>query len=100
MPYVVRLAAEVARQHNWRGTRRRVCTLADGSRELVVFGREPVIFAVLPPEVAEDPMLLVTEEPASSPDVPPQPWPAAEPAPEPPAERPPARKIPKRHRRG
>lgn len=60
MPFVVRLAAEVARQHNWRGSRRRVCTFASGPR-MVVFSRSAVTLDELPPEVAADPYLLVTE---------------------------------------
>lgn len=60
MRYLIRLAAEVGRQHNWRGTRRRVCTFTDGPR-LVVFTRVPIELDELPPEVEGDPLLLVTE---------------------------------------
>ena len=60
MPFVVRLAAEVARQHTWGGTRRRACTFSTGSR-LVVFTREGVTLEELPPEIVADPYLIVTE---------------------------------------
>lgn len=62
MKYSITLAHEIAKLHNWTGTRRRTVTLPDGeSKATLVFGRKPVFLDYLPEEVKNDAKLVVAE---------------------------------------
>lgn len=65
MAYRITLVDDIAKLGNWQGTRRRTCTFADGHKETLVFGRRPVVLAELPPEVKNDPKLVVEETDAA-----------------------------------
>lgn len=55
--YRVRVSGEVARTAT--GTRRRIVETAEGPR-LLEFGKSPLFLPFLPPEVEQDPHLIVT----------------------------------------
>lgn len=63
MKYAITLVAEIAKRNAWTGTRRRECTFADGSKQVLVFSRKPVLLDELPPEISKDTKLEVREVP-------------------------------------
>jgi hypothetical protein len=62
--FKVTLEKEIAIRKGGSNVRRRTVTLADGSTEVMVFGRKPVFMETVPPEVANDPHLIVVEAPS------------------------------------
>lgn len=84
MPFEVTLADEIAATRNWTGTRRRTCTMPGGEKQILVFGRKPVLLAELPPEVVADKMLVVKEvaAPPLAVESDPEPNPDSDPEPE------------------
>jgi hypothetical protein len=48
------------------GIRQRTVTLPDGETRTLTFSKEPVYLDMLPPEIAEDPHLIVREVPEGS----------------------------------
>lgn len=66
MKYAITLDPSIAKRNAWTGTRRREATFADGSKKLLVFSRKPVVLDELPPEIANDPKLLVKEIPGEA----------------------------------
>ena len=61
MKYAITLDPAIAKVRNWTGVRRRECTFENGRKEILLFGRKPVMLDELPPEVAADARLIVTE---------------------------------------